>query len=502
LLKYLQIIEGTTMGIINRAVRNISRRKIRALLVIIALGFSMAIMISIPAGVLANQEAANSLASNLSNTITETGQSINQTLTQIDCSLASDFAGFGFRPPDLNDFVPGQSGLGSPPIEGSGGFDPSQFGGGGGIGGGTPGQFGGGAFGGGQVNPMNESLYTDINSAISGVAAVVPILQASEGSNETISMMGRTFTRMLTEYTIEGIPLTSNLIDNYPVLTKNITDGRNLQAGESGVVLLSENNSAYFDAGVGDTISILGQDFAVVGIHGTTSVSDRLTLYMNLSDAQAVTNNTGYITSLRVFAQSSDVVTQVASSISSLHSELTVTTGQERLTQLQAVQSTYNTALENAQASISSTQTTAFEEIIVVVVATSLIVLFVMLYTVRERTKEIGTLKAIGFSNTTVMGQFMLEGVLLSLIAGVVGIAIGTIAAPTISSLLLPSVNLFGTQGAGIARAASLTTTTASVNLELVLIAFGASILLGAIGSLYPAWRAAKIRPAEAMKYE
>jgi len=46
--------------------------------------------------------------------------------------------------------------------------------------------------------------------------------------------------------------------------------------------------------------------------------------------------------------------------------------------------------------------------------ATSLIVLFLMLYTVRERTKEIGTLKAIGFSNGNVMSQFMLEGVLLS----------------------------------------------------------------------------------------
>ncbi len=486
------------MGIINRALRNISRRKIRALLVIIALGFSMAIMISIPAGVLANQQEANNLAANLSNTITETGQSINQTLTQIDCSLAPDFAGFGFTPPNVTTFRPDQSGQGGPPTGGIGGFDPSQFGGGGGIGVGTPGQFGGGAFGGGQANPMNESLYEDINTSISGIAAVEPILQASEGSNQTISMMGRTFTRMLTEYTIEGIPLTSNLIDNYPVLTTNITAGRNLQAGESGVVLLSENNSAYFDAGVGDTISILGQDFTVVGIHGTTSVSDRLTLYMNLSDAQSVTNNTGYITSLRIFAQSSDVVTQVASSINSLHSELTVTTGQERLTQLQAVQSTYNTALENAQASIDATQTTAFEEIIVVIAATSLIVLFVMLYTVRERTKEIGTLKAIGFSNMTVMGQFMLEGILLSLIAGVVGIAIGTVAAPTISSLLLPSINIFG----GARGATAATTTVVSINFELVLLAFGASVLLGAIGSLYPAWRAAKIRPAEAMKYE
>ena len=67
-----------------------------------------------------------------------------------------------------------------------------------------------------------------------------------------------------------------------------------------------------------------------------------------------------------------------------------------------------------------------------------------MLYTVKERTKEIGTLKAIGFSNSTVMGQFMLEGILLSIIAGVVGIAIGSVAAPTLSSLLLPSVGIGG----------------------------------------------------------
>ena len=466
------------MGIINRAIRNISRRKIRALLVIIALGFSMAIMVSIPAGVLANQQTANNLATNLSNTISQTGESINQTLSQIDCSLASDLAGFGFRAPNI---TIGQFGQG-----GSQGFDPSQFGGGG-----TPGQFGGGAFGGGQASPMNESLYTDINSTISGVAAVEPTLQASEGSNTTISMMGREFTRLITEYTIEGIPLTSDLIDNYPILPTNITAGRNLQAGDMGVVVLSENNSAYFGAGIGDTVTILDQTFTVVGIHGTSSVSDTLTLYMSLSDAQTVTNNTGYITSLRVFTQSSDVVTQVANSISSLHPELTVTTGQERLTQLEALQSTYNVALENAQTSIDQTQTIAMQEIIVVVAATSLIVLFVMLYTVKERTKEIGTLKAIGFSNLNVMSQFMLEGILLSLIAGVVGIAIGTIAAPTLTSLLLPSIT-------GIRGSSSV----AALNLEIILLAFGAAILLGTLGSLYPAWRAAKIRPAEAMKYE
>jgi hypothetical protein len=145
------------MGIINRAIRNISRRKIRALLVIIALGFSMAIMVSIPAGVLANQQTASTAASNLSNVISQTSASINQTSTQIDCSLASSFSGFGFTPPNTSSGSGSTIG-GAPPqfggsTSGSGGFTPGQFGGGT-----VGGQFGGGAFSGGQSNPMNESL--------------------------------------------------------------------------------------------------------------------------------------------------------------------------------------------------------------------------------------------------------------------------------------------------------------------------------------------------------
>jgi putative ABC transport system permease protein len=167
------------------------------------------------------------------------------------------------------------------------------------------------------------------------------------------------------------------------------------------------------------------------------------------------------------------------------------------------MQTNYNTALQNAESTLSQTQATAYEEIIVAVAATSLIVLFVMLYTVRERTKEIGTLKAIGFSNWTVMSQFMLEGVLLSLIAGVVGIAIASVAAPTLSSLLLPSVNPFGgSVRFGATTGATGSSAATAIDPQLMLLAFGAAALLGALGSLYPAWRASRTRPAEAMRYE
>jgi putative ABC transport system permease protein len=147
---------------------------------------------------------------------------------------------------------------------------------------------------------------------------------------------------------------------------------------------------------------------------------------------------------------------------------------------------------------------------VIAIAATSLIVFFVMLYSVRERTKEIGILKAIGFSNWNVMSQFMLEGVLIGLIGGVAGVIIGTIAAPFLSALLLPQLNLFG----GTQRMqrpfqttypniiGSQSSSAATLNPQFILLALGVAALLGALGSLYPSWRASRTSPMEALRYE
>jgi hypothetical protein len=138
---------------------------------------------------MANQASTEALTQNLSSTITQTESSINQTLTQIDCSLSSGMEGFGFTPPNSSSsgFTPGQYGSGS--------FTSGQFGGGM-----RPGEFGGGAFSIGGTTPMNESLYDDISS-IDGVAAEAPYLQVSEGHNQTITAPnGGSFTRLMTEY--------------------------------------------------------------------------------------------------------------------------------------------------------------------------------------------------------------------------------------------------------------------------------------------------------------
>jgi len=457
----------------------------RALLVIIALGFSMAIMTSIPAGIVASQEAAQKLSENYNTTMSRMVAELNQSMSLIQITNSS---GFSFNGP------PSGNSLGS------------MFG--------------------GNENFMNESIIYYLRS-ISGVQTVVPLLEKPEGTYENgTTRYGRPFSRLRVEYMIEGVPLNSSLIDNYSILPTNITAGRNLKENDTGVVLLGENNTGYFGAEVGDKASIAGSYFTVVGVHGASGYMDNMMLYMNITDAQRITGLTGEISTLDIYTESSSDVTSVANQINATLSamygsgELSVSTPATRLARIDEYENQSATMLNEAEATLSQTQTVATQEIILAVGATCLIVLFVMLYTVRERTKEIGTLKALGFSSWSVMRQFMLEGVLLSLMAGAVGIAIGTVGATTFSGLLLPSLQSIspfgsrstfayrgnfppgGTNPGATAFASASTSVSASPTPFVMLLVLCASVALGVLGSLYPAWRASRTKPAESMKYE
>jgi putative ABC transport system permease protein len=360
-------------------------------------------------------------------------------------------------------------------------------------------------FGGqGRGSFIDETAVDEI-STIGGVKDVVPFLEVSSNvtTQQTISTPRGSFTVNRPLYTIEGVCLNSTFIEEYSILPTNITAGRNLQEGDTGKVLLSLNLSDYYDVGVNGSVSIYGEPFKVVGIYEPAVSQGFMTaneVYMNISDAQRITGNTGNVSRLDVYADNASDVSPLVEVIEAAYPTLSATTSADLAQREQ-------TALNNAESTLGQTQTVAFEEIIVAVAATSLIVLVMMLYSVRERTKEIGILKAIGFSNWSVMSQFVLEGVLISLMAGVVGLVIGIIGAPYISSLLLPSashINLFSGRPGGFGGQAIGFSAHATVGPDLttLLLGFGAVVSLGAIGSLYPAWRASRTSPMEALRYE
>ena len=104
-----------------------------------------------------------------------------------------------------------------------------------------------------------------------------------------------------------------------------------------------------------------------------------------------------------------------------------------------------------------------------------------MLTTVTERTREIGLRKAIGAKSKDISMQFLVEAVMLTFLGGAIGIGLGWI------------ISLFVSQFAGIAT---------KVSLQSIILAFGVSTSIGIIFGYYPARRASRLNPIEALRYE
>ena len=435
------------MGILIRATLNISRRKTRSLLIIVVLSFALAMLISIPPSITASKVATQQTIDDLTEVTQSVNATVNSVATQIDCHLPA--VSVPNEGPDNQTIL--------------------------------------------EQPLMNVTGYANLAS-ISGVVNVIPIFDQAANDSDFA-------------YNIYGVPLgNASLLSMYSLLlASNLTAGRNLQAGDSGVVVLQERVADHFNVTVGGTVNILNQTFQVVGIEGYTPLNET-DAYMNLNDAQTVTNNTGDVTDFKVFADNVTIVEDVANKISIMYPKLSVSIAASLVDSVIQMQTQTNEELQMTQASMSQIQSTGTMEIAVVTVVVAAIVLFIMLYTVRERTREIGILKALGASSMAILGQFMLEGVLLSLIAGIVGIVIGTVGATSLANLLLPHPTQAGNSTVSTAGVSIGSASSASISVtiapELVLLGLGVAVLLGALGSLYPAWRAARTRPAEAMRYE
>ena len=113
-------------------------------------------------------------------------------------------------------------------------------------------------------------------------------------------------------------------------------------------------------------------------------------------------------------------------------------------------------------------------------------ILNIMLVTVAERTREIGLRKAVGANNRAILRQFLFEAGTLTSLGGMIGIVVGVVVAYLVSVLM----KHLGYDWAFVISPIS------------IILAVGVSILTGVIFGLYPAFKAAKLNPIEALRYE
>ena len=453
------------MGLVNRAFRNVWRKKTRTLLVVIALGFSIAAILSVYTGVDASITNTQKMIDGYRQNIIETGE-----LSESQERMIQISSGFGGR----------------------------IFGGGGG---GFPG-----------TTTISEDVIENISS-MDNVEAVVPLIERSVGEPNFEDMRDQwrqngTFRvppdgepgagqdmqdRMesLFDYVIMGLPIDSSLDESYSLLPSDIVDGRKItQDDESAVMIkdtLTESDANFSGVIAGDTIDIEGYNFTVVGIY--SSNTNRNYVYMNISDAQKLLGlEDGQAYSLNVYAEDKSYVDMVAYEIEDEYSDLRATAYADMYSQLSE---RINQQQENEIASLTGDskkiENTGNQIVIISVITAALIVLFLMIYTVKERTKEIGLLKAIGFSGKSITTQFIIEGTAIGFLSGIVGIILGFIAGPFLSGVLLPDTEKFAVTAPGIL---------------LILEALCLTVFLGFIGTIYPAWQASRKSPMEAMRHE
>ncbi len=241
---------------------------------------------------------------------------------------------------------------------------------------------------------------------------------------------------------------------------------------------------------IGQTIKISRQSFRVVGVFaakGGTGFGSQDNVVV-----APITTVWAYLTGAR-----GKVISQIVASASSAG---TVTAAETEITtillqrhqisdpsqadfQIQSQQDILNQATSIA---------TALTLVLGAIAGISLVVggigiMNIMLVTVTERTREIGIRKAIGARRRDVLTQFLIEAMVLSGLGGALGIAVGTLLAK---------------EAPNIPAIANSSFPTPVVSPSSVLLAFGVSVAIGLFFGIYPANRAARLHPIEALRYE
>jgi ABC-type antimicrobial peptide transport system permease subunit len=371
----------------------------------------------------------------------------------------------------------------------------------------------GGFPGGGGLNqdtqtPITEDMAENISN-VENVDVVVPIInqrigEIDEAEREEMFELRRQgaggtggvgldpeLFNQFFDYFIQGVPLDQNLDEKYSLLPSSIVSGKIITDDDDGKVMIRQqqtySDGFFAGATVGSYIEIEGTYFQVAGIY--SSDDSRNNVYMSLSDAQKVLNiDEGVVSSLNVYADSKSAVDLVVYDIQELYPNYNVISSVDLNTQFaERIQIQQEQTIIGLQESQEEVENSGNMIIIISLLSAVLIILFLMLYTVKERTKEIGILKALGFPGKNIMTQFIIEGTIIGFIGGIIGVAMGILASPFIATFLLPDTNVLATS------------TPSLILISIILILTAA---LGAIGTIYPAWEASRKHPVEAIRHE
>jgi ABC-type lipoprotein release transport system permease subunit len=312
-------------------------------------------------------------------------------------------------------------------------------------------------------------------------------------------------------FTVTGIDPAGDSLG--PLSSATITSGHNITTAEStvNVAVVDSNYAAAQSLKVGSKITVAGKSFTVVGIARAAQSTSSADVYIPLARAQSLAGMTNEVNTIYVSATSSADISTVSKEISGALPKATVTTSSDLASQV-----------TGSLSSASSLANSLGKWLAVAVLAAAFgIASILTVSAVSRRVREFGTLKAMGWRSRRIIRQIMGEALVIGIIGGIAGVALGYGGAALVQSLAPPltastaATSSGGPPGAagqggpggggGLAHAASAASHSVSVHLTapvtagVVALAVALAILGGLIAGSLGGWRAVRLRPAAAL---
>ena len=308
-----------------------------------------------------------------------------------------------------------------------------------------------------SMSAVDEKIGTEIAN-MSEVSAVSGMLQ------------GLVQTESVPFFFVFGYPDDSFMLSRFQIVDGVSLDSREAQQAHGTPVILGGSAADTLDKVPGDTLRIQDSVFRIVGIYETGQGLEDSGAVLPLSDAQQLLGRQHQVSIIYIQLKDTSLAERINVRVERLYPDLSLST-----TDAYADQQMMGDMMQGYAWGIAG----------LAIVIGGVGMMNSQLMAVMERTREIGVLRSVGWKRWRVLRMILGESMLVGILGGFLGLGMGWLMLAQFSG----AANFFGAS-------------TSNINGAILQQALFMVVILGFVGGAYPSWRASRLQPIEALRYE